>query len=542
MGSMKVMWVPGRKKLMLRSLQAALILTVLMGTRAPAHDLQTLAALDAGFSFASPELSAETFTCAGYVWIRTERSLAQAQAAGAVLWSYETAARGDRFFIVGDAARPFIDRFELEQIGHINGMRILRLPASWDVSIPQILAFHEIRHLGDAVKAPARDRAPIEPDIQDIVDAVEPDSLYAMVDALSSIQTRFCMSDYYEVAAAYAESRLQEIGWPVESQYFTFWDTFRTRNLIATKDGTVSPDTMVILCGHLDSATYASFDDPDARAPGANDNATSSAAILEAARILSNYSFRYTIKLILFGAEEIGLYGSTAFADSAAMEGMNILCVLNGDMIAYEPDVEMEILTICNEQSSWVGDLMVATGATYTPELDVVKIVNPGFTSSDHSSFWNVGYTSIWLFEGSDYSPYIHSVDDVISTLNFPFYAEATKLFIATLAEMASDPVTIAVPDPGIAPRIALRHYPEPASGPVLLQIDARTPERTQVRVYEIGGRLVADLGGRRLSHGQNRILWDGRTDNGHLVPSGVYLITVSGLDGTHMDRLTVLR
>jgi hypothetical protein len=502
---------------------------------------ETLAALSTGFTFGSPSLDRQRVPWGGYSWIRTAEDLSEADRAGAVEWSFAPAAPGDRFFLLPIDALRLARRHGLEPVGELDGRAIVRLPASAERAIPPILALQEIPRLDEFDGAAAPYPVTFDPRIQAIIDAIDPDSLYAIVSDLSGIHTRFCMSDYYETAAQYAEARLQACGWAVESQYFDFWG-YVSRNVIATKPGTVSPDTTVILCGHLDSATYDSFDDPNARAPGADDNASSSAAILEAARLLQDYSFHYTVKLILFGAEEIGLYGSAAFADEAASEGLNILCALNGDMIAYEPDA-MDVSVICNTQSAWVGDLMIAMGEVYTPDLDVVKVISPGSESSDHASFWDVGYTSAWLFEGTaDYSPFIHSTADVITSLNFAFYTESTKLFVGALAQMASEPAVIGVPGDRIAPDVALRHVPEPAAGPLALILELDRARSGRLLIYDVAGRAVADLGMRRLAPGLNRVAWDGRVSDGRPAGSGVYVVRFESPGHVWSDRLTLVR
>jgi hypothetical protein len=185
---------------------------------------------------------------------------------------------------------------------------------------------------------------------------------------------------------------------------------------------------------------------------------------------------------------------------------------------------------------------MVEMGDVYTPDLDVVKIVSPGYTSSDHASFWNAGYTSVWLFEGSDYSPFIHSTEDVIASLNFAFYEEAAKLFVAALAQMASGPAIVGVPGDRVAPDVALRHVPEPAAGPLSLLLEVDRARSGRLLIYDVAGRAVADLGMRRLAPGLNRVPWDGRASNGRPAGAGVYVVRLESPGHAWSDRLTLIR
>ena len=108
-------------------------------------------------------------------------------------------------------------------------------------------------------------------------------------------------------------------------------------NVIATLDGTVFPDSVCIIGGHYDNILKTG--DPFSVVPGANDNASGVAAALELARVMkkNNFSPRNTIEFIAFGAEELGLYGSKAYALKANESSKKIKMMLNNDMIAYEP-------------------------------------------------------------------------------------------------------------------------------------------------------------------------------------------------------------
>ena len=114
---------------------------------------------------------------------------------------------------------------------------------------------------------------------------------------------------------------------------FTFsynFTPYTTQNIIATFPGTVHPEEVVILSAHFDSTST----NPFWLAPGAEDNASGTVALLEAARILRYYRFDRTLKLIWFNAEEQGLYGSAAYV--ADHPTANIIGVVNLDMFGYD--------------------------------------------------------------------------------------------------------------------------------------------------------------------------------------------------------------
>jgi aminopeptidase YwaD len=101
---------------------------------------------------------------------------------------------------------------------------------------------------------------------------------------------------------------------------------YSSKNLIVTKTGTLYPNEFIIICGHFDTVT----------GPGANDNGSGVAVILEVARILKNIPTEYSIKFINFSGEEQGLYGSYHYVENvvnATNPKMNIKLVFNIDQV-----------------------------------------------------------------------------------------------------------------------------------------------------------------------------------------------------------------
>lgn len=208
------------------------------------------------------------------------------------------------------------------------------------------------------------------------------------------------------------------------------------RNIVATQLGKTNPNDIYIICAHYDTvADYC-----------ADDNATGTTAVLEAARILSSQCLDNTIVYALWDEEEIGLNGSSFFANQAFSNGDNILGVLNLDMMGYDGDLpgqpgdnEFDIDFIDVANSSGMKDDIISVLNSYTFDLSVVE-VNPGTTNSDHASFWFVGsfpddaYSAVLLgesWETNDQTPFYHSSGDRNSTLDLPYFYELTKLTTA---------------------------------------------------------------------------------------------------------------
>jgi hypothetical protein len=164
--------------------------------------------------------------------------------------------------------------------------------------------------------------------------------------------------------------------------------------------------------------------DPDCKwnwrtdpAPGADDNASGIAVLLEAARLLANESFEFDIYFVAFQGEELGLLGSAAFADSIASAGQEVLAVLNLDMVAYSLS-RKQLDIVANENSEWLADFLLETRELFVPDLIATKYVE-FFGRSDHASFWAVGIDAVLLIEDKrvTYPPY-HTFQDTWEILD----------------------------------------------------------------------------------------------------------------------------
>jgi hypothetical protein len=181
-------------------------------------------------------------------------------------------------------------------------------------------------------------------------------------------------------------------------------------------------------------------------APGADDNASGIACLLEAARVLeaSNLPFEFDIVFVAFQGEELGLLGSAAYADSVVNENQEIYAVFNMDMVGYN-SLRNQLDVVANETSEWFADYIQSTAQTFVPELAVNKNV-VFFARSDHASFWAVGIDAILLNEDIDVLyPQYHTFQDTWEA-TFPSIGRpdpevqfelAGRLVVSTLARLA---------------------------------------------------------------------------------------------------------
>jgi hypothetical protein len=287
-----------------------------------------------------------------------------------------------------------------------------------------------------AAISPGMAAAVQDPLVEMIVGLVTSPDLTADVQALQDFQTRYASTTNCDAAGeflfgAFSALDLDE----VRFESFTYTGGRTSRNVIAEKRGETYPDDIFIISSHYDSISPAAT--RETLAPGADDNASGTAAVLEAARALAPYPFDFTVRFIAFSAEEWGLWGSRAHAFAARSAGERILGVINLDMIGYADAVPEELEYIVNENSSWLAELLLTAGTRYAG-LEGRKTVDASIVYSDHSPFWDEGYPALLAIE--DYplnNPYYHQTSDTLDKLNSDFFTSAARASVGVLAELA---------------------------------------------------------------------------------------------------------
>lgn len=276
------------------------------------------------------------------------------------------------------------------------------------------------------------------PLIEDMVGRVNEDSAVGFVRRLQNFRTRYSTTDSCIAAANWVKNKF--IAYGCDSVYLEYYRTGYAPNVIGIKRGIAHPDNIyVVICGHLDATSNQA---PDF-CPGADDNASGTAAVLEAARVMKDYNFEYSIRYIAFTGEEQGLYGSEAYASTARNRGDSIFGVINYDMIGYA-DTSPEDLEVigktANPNCQAFVDYFVNCANLYTNLATNVRMV-ASMPNSDHHSFWQEGYVAFCGIE--DYwpnNPHYHRTSDTIGAgFNAPeFFTEVTKAGVACLASLAN--------------------------------------------------------------------------------------------------------
>ena len=281
-----------------------------------------------------------------------------------------------------------------------------------------------------------------DPRIREMLNQVNMDSLEATIQHLQDYGSRIWNSNNAFAASDWIASRMEALGLEVEQQPFNAntWmgSGAAAPNVIGIQRGTLYPDTYVVCGSHFDSFSYQAMS--GGSAPGADDNATGVASVLESARIMTQYEFEYSIIYCAYGCEEMGLYGSEAYASRCQQQGMDIIGYFNNDMNGYLYGDQIHIDCIYPNSVEPIGTYYMNVGEVYYPELPI-RHVNFNEGDSDHTSFNNHGYMGIYPFEDYEhYSPYIHTPNDLIGTsvTSFEMSQQYCQMNIACLAEIAN--------------------------------------------------------------------------------------------------------
>ncbi len=208
-------------------------------------------------------------------------------------------------------------------------------------------------------------------------------------------------------------------------------------NVVGTKLGTVYPDQEFILGAHYDSVSN----------PGADDNASGTALVLECARVISQYPSDYTIRFIGFTREEQGLYGSHAYVDDHP--GADILAMISTDMVAYDAGQEHSLIYGRDGQSSELKADMQEAVATYSTYQGITLSSTDGGWNgqSDHAPFDGAGYQACLFIEGDVWSnPHYHTQLDSVDTpgyIDYPFAVRMVRSMLGYLVDNAGVQVPV---------------------------------------------------------------------------------------------------
>jgi hypothetical protein len=332
--------------------------------------------------------------------------------------------------------------------------------------------------------------APPSPDtkLKAIIAPVSASRMKANVEKLVSFGTRHTLSSQTDpnrgigAALNWAEGEFRSFGLPTVRPCNIFLGErvptpTRICDMVAVQRGNERPNDVVIITGHIDSRVTDILN-ANAFEPGANDDGSGSAAVLEAARVLSKHKFPGTIVYSLDSGEEQGLYGAKVIAAYAKAQGWNVIANLNNDIIGNscgsDSVCDSTHVRVFSEGPRWQGHEDLAKqirsfgGENDAPSRNISRYLdsladrlkigldvrqvwrNDRFgRGGDHTEFLNLGFPAVRLTVAVENYHWQHQdvrvengvqYGDTVDHMDFPYLAKIAKLNVAALAAIASAP------------------------------------------------------------------------------------------------------
>ena len=297
---------------------------------------------------------------------------------------------------------------------------------------PEIEPFSVSRVLArQAANATESGRTTFGHDVAEAVGAVDFDRWLSAAETLAS-WNRYTHGSQIDDASAWLVTQFSALGLTVETPSFQVGGT-TANNVVATWTGTERPDDWFIVGGHYDSISQA----PGSSAPGAEDNASGCAGVLELARVLVPRWPESTIVFVCYSGEEQGLFGSDDHAGGivAAGDADKLVEVQTMDMIGFTSDADLDVLLETEPPFASVLDLYVDAAEAFT---DLRTVTSLNAFGSDHVPFLNRGLPALLTIQ-NDWASYpaYHTTSDLPANLDLQMGGQTLQMNAAVLAHRA---------------------------------------------------------------------------------------------------------
>lgn len=274
---------------------------------------------------------------------------------------------------------------------------------------------------------------PIADAVRAAVAEVSTSRIYEYEKALFGFDSKHISRPGNKLAIDYLTATYRSFGYEPEQQWFDAQNALggKTANVIATLRGTVHPDIVYVVSSHFDSV---------AAGPGADDDTSGTAALLEAARVMAKRPMPATIVFASFTGEEAGLLGSREFVRRATTAKIHVAGALNNDTIGWANDQRLD--NTIRYSNAGIRDIQHAAAMLFTR---LVTYDAHYYRSTDAAAFYEawgdiVGGIGSYPILGS---PHYHQPSDVLETINHQLVAETCRTTVASIMLLASSPARV---------------------------------------------------------------------------------------------------
>ena len=274
--------------------------------------------------------------------------------------------------------------------------------------------------------------APIAAAVKQVVGEASVARVYGYEKTLFDFDSKYVSQPGNKQAAAYLFDMYKSFGYAPEYQPFEYrvrnGPTGPTANVIAVLKGTVNPELVYVVSSHYDSVIIG---------PGADDDSSGTAALLETARILAGHPQPATIVFASFTGEEAGLLGSREFVRRAVADKLKLVGALNNDMIGWANDDRLD--NTIRYSNPGIRDVQHAAAIQFTNLITYDALY---YKSTDAAAYYEaygdiVGGIGSYPVLGN---PHYHQAHDLLETINHQLVAEVAKTTAASLMLLASSP------------------------------------------------------------------------------------------------------
>ena len=278
--------------------------------------------------------------------------------------------------------------------------------------------------------------APIADDVRRVVADASVERIYGYEKTLFDFDSKYVTQPGNELAASYLFDTYKSFGYAPEYQPFQYRargtnQTGPTANVIAVLKGTVNPELVYVVSSHYDSVAVG---------PGADDDSSGTAALLETARLLAGHPQPATIVFASFTGEEAGLLGSREFVRRAVADKLNIVGALNNDMVGWANDYRLD--DTIRYSNAGIRDIQHAAAMQFSKLITYDALY---YKSTDAAAYYEaygdiVGGIGSYPVLGN---PHYHEPHDLLEGINHQLVTEVAKTTTATLMLLASSPSRI---------------------------------------------------------------------------------------------------
>jgi hypothetical protein len=339
--------------------------------------------------------------------------------------------------------------------------------------------------------------APIAARVSAVTSQASIERIYRYEKTLFDFDSKFITQPGNARAAAFLYDTYASFGYAPQYQPFEYQvrngPTGQTANVLATLKGTVNPELVYVVSSHFDSVVVG---------PGADDDSSGTAALLETARLLANQPQPATIIFASFTGEEAGLLGSREFVRRAVADKLRIVGALNNDMVGWANDFRLD--DTIRYSNAGIRDVQHAAAMQFSNLITYDALY---YKSTDAAAYYDaygdiVGGIGSYPVLGN---PHYHQPHDLLEGINHQLVTEVAKTTAATVMLLASSPSRVS--DLKVTEyangTAALSWAPSPekdVTGYVVASGPASRPEMHMTRVARPFARLTGITAGSLVS------------------------------------------